>query len=114
MITQAPPKGCDPSASVRKIQRRLIVIAVRIGCRSTAGVRHFMGANRQKTQKTNESRAASGLPRIVRRRQPIAPAALTSVCAAARVADFPGELFQQHFKGLTFNARQALAVKFER
>jgi len=32
--------------------------------------------------------------------------------AAAPIA--PAKLFQQHFKGLTFNARQALAVKFER
>jgi len=29
-------------------------------------------------------------------------------------AKLTGQLFQQHFKGLSFNARQALPVKFER
>jgi hypothetical protein len=33
---------------------------------------------------------------------------------AAAAPNAPAKLFQQHFKDLTFNARQALAVKFER
>jgi hypothetical protein len=45
---------------------------------------------------------------------PIVPSAMILDCHGAASSIAPAKLFQQHFKGLTFNARQALRVKFER
>jgi hypothetical protein len=44
----------------------------------------------------------------------MAAAAMIAACHGAASPMAAAKLFQQHFKGLTFNARQALAVKFER
>jgi len=52
--------------------------------------------------------------RILPAHYPVTASAMISVWLAARAANSPAKLFQQHFKGLSFNARQALAVKFER
>jgi hypothetical protein len=44
----------------------------------------------------------------------MAPAAMVADGDAVASPMAPAKLLQRHFKGLTFNARQALAVKFER
>jgi hypothetical protein len=77
----------------------------------TTGVRRFHAIEsakdrcvwRAKPRARDRSRALSGYPS----RHDLA-------LPAAAAPNAPAKLFQQHFKDLTFNARQALAVKFER